>query len=33
MKKVYTDRHSSVDEGTEQDYSELASGEFVLAHL
>ena len=33
MKKVYTDRHSSVDKGTEQDYSELTGGEMEPAHL
>ena len=33
MEKVYTDRHSCVDEGTEQDYSELAGGEMMPAHM
>ena len=33
MEKVCTDRHSSVDEGTEQDNSELAGGEMVPVHL
>ena len=33
MEKVYTDRHSIVDKGTEQDYSELTDGEMEPAHL
>ena len=33
MKKVYTDRHSIVDKGTEHDYSELTGGEMEPAHL
>ena len=33
MERVYTDRHSSVDKGTEQDYLELTDGEMKPAHL
>ena len=33
MEKVYTDRHSSVDKVTEQDYSELTGGEMKPVHL